>query len=234
MKVGDPREEDTIVGPLISEAHRERVLGYVEKAVEEGATVAAGGKVPEHLDKGWYVEPTLLTNVSNDMTVAQEEVFGPVIALIPLRGRGGRDPHRQRQPLRAGRLRVHERPGARLRDRPPRPYRHLLGQHVRGRLQLAVRRLQGVRDRARARPDRDRRVPALQDDLGRPVRGAAGSEVVGSVERTPARRLSRPSGPAPRAGQLAAGTRFSSGSTSRPIRRVLTSSMSMPTPRVPM
>jgi betaine-aldehyde dehydrogenase len=83
MKVGDPYEEDTIVGPLISEAHRERVLGYVQKAVDEGATVATGGKVPEHLDKGWYVEPTLLTNVSNDMTVAQEEVFGPVIALIP-------------------------------------------------------------------------------------------------------------------------------------------------------
>ena len=83
MKVGDPYEEDTIVGPLISEAHRERVLGFVEKAVEEGATVATGGKAPAHLDKGWYVEPTLLTNVSNDMTVAQEEVFGPVIALIP-------------------------------------------------------------------------------------------------------------------------------------------------------
>ena len=82
MKVGDPYDEDTIVGPLISEAHRERVLGYVRQAVEEGATVATGGKVPEHLDKGWYVEPTLLTNVSNDMTVAQEEVFGPVIALI--------------------------------------------------------------------------------------------------------------------------------------------------------
>ena len=82
MKVGDPFEEDTIVGPLISKAHRERVLDFVEKAVEEGATVATGGKAPEHLDKGWYFEPTLLTNVSNDMTVAQEEVFGPVIALI--------------------------------------------------------------------------------------------------------------------------------------------------------
>ena len=83
MKVGDPHEEDTVVGPLITEAHRERVLGHIERAVEEGATVAAGGGVPDHLDKGWYVEPTLLTNVSNDMSIAQEEVFGPVIALIP-------------------------------------------------------------------------------------------------------------------------------------------------------
>jgi aldehyde dehydrogenase (NAD+) len=82
LKVGDPREDDTVVGPLISAEHRERVLGYVQKGVEEGATLATGGKVPDHLDKGYYVEPTLLTNVSNDMTVAQEEVFGPVIALI--------------------------------------------------------------------------------------------------------------------------------------------------------
>jgi aldehyde dehydrogenase (NAD+) len=83
LKVGDPHEDDTVVGPLVTEAHRDRVLGYINTAVEEGATVAAGGKVPEHLDKGWYVEATLLTNVTNDMTVAQEEIFGPVIALIP-------------------------------------------------------------------------------------------------------------------------------------------------------
>ena len=83
LKVGDPHEDDTVVGPLVTEAHRDRVLAYIKQAVEEGATVAAGGKVPEHLDKGWYVEATLLTNVTNDMTVAQEEIFGPVIALIP-------------------------------------------------------------------------------------------------------------------------------------------------------
>jgi len=83
LKVGDPMEPDTVVSPLISEAHRERVLGYVRKGVEEGATLATGGGVPEHLASGWYVEPTLLTNVSNDMTVAQEEIFGPVVVLIP-------------------------------------------------------------------------------------------------------------------------------------------------------
>jgi aldehyde dehydrogenase (NAD+) len=83
LKVGDPHEDDTVIGPLISEAHRERVLGYIESAIDEGAIVATGGGVPEHLDKGWYVEPTLLTDVANDMKVAQEEIFGPVIALIP-------------------------------------------------------------------------------------------------------------------------------------------------------
>jgi aldehyde dehydrogenase (NAD+) len=83
LKTGDPNDEDTVVGPLITEAHRDRVLGYVQKAIDEGATVVTGGGIPDDLDKGWYVEPTLLTNVSNDMTVAQEEIFGPVIALIP-------------------------------------------------------------------------------------------------------------------------------------------------------
>jgi aldehyde dehydrogenase (NAD+) len=84
LKVGDPREPDTVVSPLITEAHRERVLGYVRRGVEEGATLAAGGRAPER--DGWFVEPTLLTNVRNDMTVAQEEIFGPVVALIPYDG----------------------------------------------------------------------------------------------------------------------------------------------------
>jgi aldehyde dehydrogenase (NAD+) len=83
LKVGDPMEPDTVVGPLITARHRERVEGYIAKAVADGATVATGGGRPSHLPKGWYVEPTLLTGVTNDMTVAREEIFGPVSALIP-------------------------------------------------------------------------------------------------------------------------------------------------------
>jgi hypothetical protein len=83
LKVGDPFEQDTVIGPVVSKEHQERVLGYVRKGVEESATVATGGKAPEGLEHGYYVEPTLLTNVTNDMTVAQEEIFGPVIVLIP-------------------------------------------------------------------------------------------------------------------------------------------------------
>jgi len=83
VKVGDPREADTVVGPLITAAHRERVETYIATGVAEGATVATGGGRPAHLPKGWYVEPTLLTGVRNDMTVAREEIFGPVTALIP-------------------------------------------------------------------------------------------------------------------------------------------------------
>jgi aldehyde dehydrogenase (NAD+) len=83
LKVGDPTEPDTVVGPLISAAHRARVEGYIAQGVAEGATVRAGGGRPAHLPRGWYVEPTLLTDVRNDMTVAQEEIFGPVTVLIP-------------------------------------------------------------------------------------------------------------------------------------------------------
>src|SRR3954451_14349568 len=67
---------------MITQEHQKRVLGYIEKAVEEGATVATGGGVPDSMEKGWYVEATLLTNVDNDSTVPQEEIFGPVIAQI--------------------------------------------------------------------------------------------------------------------------------------------------------
>src|SRR4051812_10249350 len=58
LKVGDPNDDDTVIGPMITERHRERVLGYVKTAVDEGASVATGGGVPEGMDKGWYVEPT--------------------------------------------------------------------------------------------------------------------------------------------------------------------------------
>jgi aldehyde dehydrogenase (NAD+) len=85
LKVGDPMEPDTAVGPLITAAQRDRVEAHIAQAVAEGATVAVGGGRPAHLPKGWYVEPTLLTGVDNGMTVAREEIFGPVTALIPYR-----------------------------------------------------------------------------------------------------------------------------------------------------
>ena len=71
------------MGPSISERQRTRVLGYIEKGVAEGATLALGGQRPKEYDKGWYVEPTLFTDVDNSMTIAQEEIFGPVLVVIP-------------------------------------------------------------------------------------------------------------------------------------------------------
>ncbi len=82
--LGDPREGRAKLGPLVSAAQRERVLGYIEKGIEEGATLVAGGsEKPEGLDKGYFVRPTVFADVRTDMTIAQEEIFGPVLAIIP-------------------------------------------------------------------------------------------------------------------------------------------------------
>jgi acyl-CoA reductase-like NAD-dependent aldehyde dehydrogenase len=83
LKVGDPLEKDTVVGPLITEAHRSRVEGYIKAGQDEGGEVVAGGKRPEHMEKGWYVEPTLIAGGRAGMKVVQEEIFGPVIVAIP-------------------------------------------------------------------------------------------------------------------------------------------------------
>jgi acyl-CoA reductase-like NAD-dependent aldehyde dehydrogenase len=82
---GDPRDASVLMGPLISEAQRERVDGYVRGAVAEGATVVTGGKRPEHLPAGYFYEPTLLVDVDPDSAIAQEEVFGPVLVVLPYR-----------------------------------------------------------------------------------------------------------------------------------------------------
>jgi aldehyde dehydrogenase (NAD+) len=76
---GDPRDPGTMMGPLITEAQRQRVDGYVQGAVAEGATVVTGGRAPDR--PGYFYEPTLLTGVDPDATVAQEEVFGPVLVV---------------------------------------------------------------------------------------------------------------------------------------------------------
>jgi aldehyde dehydrogenase (NAD+) len=83
MPYGDPNDMGNFMGPLISEKQRSRVLGYIETGVKEGAKLVLGGGRPAHLPKGWYVEPTLFTHVDNSMTIAQEEIFGPVLAVIP-------------------------------------------------------------------------------------------------------------------------------------------------------
>lgn len=80
---GDPEKEDSDLGPLISQQQFDRVQGYIQKGIDEGATLAAGGLgKPEGLEKGYYVKPTVFTQVTNDMTIAQEEIFGPVMSVI--------------------------------------------------------------------------------------------------------------------------------------------------------
>lgn len=82
--VGDPREGKAKLGPLVSEVQRDRVRSYIKKGIEEGATLVTGGaEAPEGLDKGYFVRPTVFANVRNDMTIAREEIFGPVLTIIP-------------------------------------------------------------------------------------------------------------------------------------------------------
>ncbi|BBZ35848.1 aldehyde dehydrogenase [Mycolicibacterium confluentis] len=83
MPVGLPDDPAAAVGPLISEKQRERVEGYIKKGVEEGARLVTGGGRPEGLDSGWFVQPTVFADVENSMTIAQEEIFGPVLVVIP-------------------------------------------------------------------------------------------------------------------------------------------------------
>ena len=79
---GDPLDPATTMGPLVTRGQQERVLGYIEAGKKEGAKLVKGGGVPTGLEKGCYVEPTLFTNVDNNMKIAQEEIFGPVGAVI--------------------------------------------------------------------------------------------------------------------------------------------------------
>jgi acyl-CoA reductase-like NAD-dependent aldehyde dehydrogenase len=81
VKVGNPAEEDTKMGPLITKAQQDKVKGYVDRAVAAGATVVTGGKIPENLEKGFFFEPTVLI-VDENSEIAQEELFGPVLAII--------------------------------------------------------------------------------------------------------------------------------------------------------
>ena len=84
MKVGDPSDPATEIGPLVAERQQERVEKYIALGQEEGARVVLGGNGrPEGLERGWYVQPTVFADVTNDMRIAQEEIFGPVLSVIP-------------------------------------------------------------------------------------------------------------------------------------------------------
>ncbi len=86
LKMGDPTDPETDMGPLIAERQRSRVEGYIKAGREEGADLVMGGGRLGSMNTGWFVEPTLFANVTNDMTIAQEEIFGPVLCVIPYDG----------------------------------------------------------------------------------------------------------------------------------------------------
>lgn len=83
LAVGDPLEKSTQVGPLVSARQRERVLNYIDIGRSEGGKVVAGGSVPADQPRGWFVSPTVFADVNNSARIAQEEIFGPVLVVIP-------------------------------------------------------------------------------------------------------------------------------------------------------
>jgi aldehyde dehydrogenase (NAD+) len=84
VKVGDPFAEGINLGPVVSEAQFNKIQGLIKKGIDEGATLVAGGLGrPEGLNRGYYVRPTVFANVRNDMTIAREEIFGPVVSILP-------------------------------------------------------------------------------------------------------------------------------------------------------
>ena len=113
VPMGDPVDGDTSVGPLVSEEQRERVLGYID-AGRAGGRRAGGRRRPRRPTHGYFVEPTLFTGVDNEMRIAREEIFGPVVGVIPFDDVEEAIAHRQRHRLRARRRdldpRRHERP----------------------------------------------------------------------------------------------------------------------------
>lgn len=83
VRVGDPTDENTTMGPLVSKAQWDKVQGLIQKGIDEGATPVAGGTgLPEGVNKGYFARPTVFTNVTNDMTIAREEIFGPVLSIL--------------------------------------------------------------------------------------------------------------------------------------------------------
>jgi acyl-CoA reductase-like NAD-dependent aldehyde dehydrogenase len=83
VRVGDPFADDSQIGPVVSERQRDRIERYIARGISEGAKLAAGGGRPAHVDRGYYVEPTVFGNVDNASVIAQEEIFGPVLSVIP-------------------------------------------------------------------------------------------------------------------------------------------------------
>ena len=168
MQVGDPIDPATEIGPMVAQRQQERVEKYIALGQEEGARVVVGGNgMPDGLDRGWYVRPTVFADVDNAMRIAQEEIFGPVLSVIAYDdvddavriandsdyGLAGTvwtgDAEAGLDVARAG------------------PRRHLRRQHLHDGLRGTLRRLQDLRHRPRVRPRGPRPVHRAQVDLHR-------------------------------------------------------------------
>jgi acyl-CoA reductase-like NAD-dependent aldehyde dehydrogenase len=162
IKVGDPSDPANYMGPLVSATQRDKVRAYIRKGIEEGATLVCGGPdKPAEPAQGYFVAPTIFADVSNRTTIAQEEIFGPVLCIIPYRDEddGVNIANDTIYGLSGA---VCRRPGARG-PRGPAPA-HGTGGGQRRRLQLErpLRRLQAIGPRTRVRQVRPGGVPGNQ------------------------------------------------------------------------
>jgi betaine-aldehyde dehydrogenase len=85
IRLGDPMDRETKMGPLVTQEHQQKVLGYIDVGKKEGRLLVGGGKPSGDLARGWYVEPTIFADVDNRARIAQEEIFGPVLVVIPFK-----------------------------------------------------------------------------------------------------------------------------------------------------
>jgi acyl-CoA reductase-like NAD-dependent aldehyde dehydrogenase len=162
VKLGDPKLA-TQVGPIATRPQFEKIMGYIEIAKAEGARCVLGGRSRPDLGAGQFVEPTIFTGVRNDMRIAQEEVFGPVLAVIPFKD--------EADAIRIGNDTLFglaaavwtQGPEARHADDRQAQGRHGLGQQLpRHQLHLALRRLQAVGHRPRVGHGNHQGIPAHQ------------------------------------------------------------------------
>ena len=161
---GDPTDPANMMGPLISARQREKVAGYVDRAIADGAKAVVGGRIPEHLPRGFFYEPTLLVGADENSAVAQDELFGPVLVVLPHDGDDDAVRIANNSIFGLSGAVLSARPRARARRRAADPRRDDERQRrpvLRAR--RAVRRLQAVGDRARDGRGRARRVPRAQD-----------------------------------------------------------------------
>ena len=164
-KAGDPKATDTTIGPVVNRTQWDKIQALIKKGIDEGATLVAGGPgLPEGVNKGFYVRPTVFADVTNDMTIAREEIFGPVITIL-----GAKDeaeavkiandtPYGLAGYVSAGfgRKRQARRPSDPRRQRQP--------QRRSERAHRPVRRLQAVRQRPRVGQVRPRGIPRGEGD----------------------------------------------------------------------